>query len=51
MEIKFEELEKLCLPIVETLKKSNPHVSVIITSDSIKVEETQIFIPLHENDD
>lgn len=43
----LEELEKLCGPVVEYLKKHNPYTSVVITADFIKVEETQVSIPIN----
>lgn len=44
---KIEEIEKLTKPIVEYLKKNyNPHTSLIIDSNSIRVVSDEISIPI-----
>ncbi|HID0818173.1 hypothetical protein [Clostridium botulinum] len=46
-----EELEKLCTPIVEYLKKSyNPYCNVIISGHDIKLVATRIEIPINKID-
>jgi hypothetical protein len=44
MDEKLLELHKVCAPIVEYLKKFNPHTTVVITDSYIKLEETQMYI-------
>lgn len=51
MKITAEELEKLCMPIIEVLRRSGPYMSVVIRADSISVEQTDMFIPLNQNTD
>lgn len=51
MKITAEELEKLCMPIIEALRRSGPYMSVVIRADSISVEQTDMFIPLNQNTD
>lgn len=51
MDDKMLELRDLCGPIVEHLKRFNPYTSIVITGSSIKVEETQTFIPVNEKND
>ena len=44
---KIEEIEKITKPIVEYLKKNyNPHTSVIIDCNSIRVVSDEVSIPL-----
>lgn len=44
---KIEEIEKLTKPIVEYLKKNyNPHTSLIIDSNNIRVVSDEISIPI-----
>lgn len=51
MEANLEKLQKICEPVVAYLKNYNPHTSIVITDSSIKVEQTQVFIPLNEEND
>lgn len=51
MKITAEEVEKMCMPIVEVLRRSGPYMSVVIRADSISVEQTNMFIPLNKNSD
>lgn len=47
MDEKLKEIEKLCKPIVDYIKENyNLHTTVVITEDYIKVESTEIGIPL-----
>lgn len=47
MEEKIQELEQISKPIVEFLKANyNPHTTVIISENSIKVVNDEICIPL-----
>lgn len=50
----LRELENICAPVVEYLKKKHPHYSVTIDSESIKLNETVMGVPItqisvHEN--
>lgn len=47
MEEKIKELEELCKPVSEYLKKNwNPHCTVIITDTHIKLVRDEVSIPL-----
>jgi hypothetical protein len=39
------ELENLCAPVIEYLKNYHPYTSVVVTTEYIKIQETQTFIP------
>lgn len=42
----YEKLAELCKPILEELKEHfHPHVSVVISADGIRVEESVFGIP------
>ncbi|MFC4805058.1 hypothetical protein [Filifactor villosus] len=42
----YEKLAELCKPILEELKEHfHPHVSVVISVDGIRVEESVFGIP------
>ena len=44
---KIKELEEISKPILEFLKKNyNPHTTVIISGDGIKVVSDEINIPI-----
>ena len=46
--MKIEELVKISEPIIDFLKKNyNPHTTVIISEDSIKVVSDEIVIPIN----
>ncbi len=46
------ELYESCKPVLEYLRNNfNPHVSVVITGESIKVVETEISVPIEKCDD
>lgn len=51
MDSKMEELQKVCEPVMAYLKNFNPYTSIVITDSSIKVEQTQSFIPVNEEND
>lgn len=51
MDAKMAELQKVCEPVVSYLKNFNPYTSVVITDSSIKIEQTQTFIPINEKND
>jgi hypothetical protein len=36
----FAELQKVCAPVLEYLKRFHPHTTVLITNSEIKLEET-----------
>ena len=43
----FKEIRKISDPIIKFLKENyNPHTTVIINEDSIKVVSDEIFIPV-----
>ena len=47
----IEELKNLCKPISDYLKKHyNPHTSIIIESDRIKVVEDLMYTPIFYNE-
>ena len=47
MEDKIKELEKIANPIINYIKENyNPHTTVIISEDSIKVVTDEISIPI-----
>lgn len=46
----MKQIESLCKPIVEVLNNYCPYTKVIISMDSIKVETTEISIPIKIND-
>lgn len=47
----IEELEKLCTPLVEYLKKKyDPYCNVIISDHDIKLVSTRIGIPINKID-
>lgn len=48
MDNQMKELHALCEPVSAFLKNFNPHTSIIITDSSIKIEETQVFIPVNK---
>lgn len=42
----YERLAELCKPILEELKENfHPHVSVVISADGIRVEESVFGMP------
>lgn len=42
--VEYEKLKKLCKPVIEELKDNfHPHISVVITSDGIRVEESVFY--------
>jgi hypothetical protein len=47
----MKELQKVCDPVIAYLKNLNPHTSIVITDSSIKIEETQTFIPVNKESD
>jgi len=49
---KINEIEKLCAPILEYLEENyNPHCTIIINSDGIKLVIDEISIPnIKQND-
>lgn len=51
MDSQIKELYTLCDPVIAFLKNFNPHTSIIITDSSIKIEETQVFIPVNKESD
>lgn len=47
---KIKELEEITKPIIEFLKNNyNPHTTVVISEDSIKVVSDEISIPIRYN--
>ncbi len=43
---KYEQLIEMAKPIVEELKRNfHPHMSVVIESDRVRVEETVLGVP------
>lgn len=49
---KIKEIEQICAPIVEYLEKNyNPHNTIIIKSDSIKLVSDEISIPVSKQND
>lgn len=45
----MEELKKLALPLIEFLKKNyNPHTSIVITADYIRIVSDEVGIPIKE---
>ncbi|ENK0558927.1 hypothetical protein HYH85_18060 [Clostridium botulinum] len=47
----IEDLEKLCIPIVEYLKKNyKPYCNIIISDHDIKLVATRIGIPINKID-
>lgn len=48
MEEKMKELEQISNPIIEFLKRNyNPHTTIIINQDCVKVVTDEINIPVH----
>ena len=48
----IEDLEELCLPIVDYLKENyNPHYEVVISERSIKLMSSEIGIPINDKND
>lgn len=45
-EQKISELIEMCEPIVEYLKKRDPHMEISITQDAIKLKAVEVGIPL-----
>ena len=42
----MEELKALCEPVIKYLEeKYNPHTELVISTDGIKLNETEIWIP------
>lgn len=49
---KFKELEMMCKPLVEFMKKNcNPYDHIVISNDSIKIINETSSIQLKENVD
>lgn len=47
----FKELEKVCIPVVEYLKKNhNPHCTIVITDTYVKVVSDEIGMPVKSGD-
>lgn len=48
----FDELELIAKPIIEYIKKNyNPHTSIVISEESIKVVADEIYIPIIEKEE
>ena len=45
-EQKISELKEMCEPIVEYLKRCDPHMEISITQDAIKLKAVEVGIPL-----
>lgn len=45
----MEKLEQICNPLVEYLKEKHPHCSITVDSDSIKLNETVIGVPIKKD--
>ena len=45
-EQKIFELKEICEPIVEYLKKRDPHMEISITQNAIKLKAVEVGIPL-----
>ena len=46
-ETKFDILQGLCEPIVNYLQNNyDPHVAVVITDNSVRLERTELFMPI-----
>ena len=43
--MEMKELEEVCKPIVEFLKKRHPYCSITVDADTIKLNETVIGVP------
>ena len=41
----MQELEEVCKPVVEFLKKKHPYYSVTVDTEFIKLNETVIGVP------
>ncbi|EKQ56334.1 hypothetical protein [Clostridium sp. Maddingley MBC34-26] len=51
MENKIKELEKLCKPVADYLKENlDPHCTVVITDNHIKLVRDEIGIPVGSDD-
>lgn len=48
---KLEKLEELSKQVAEELKKFHPHMTVVITTDHIQVDESVIGVPIGSDDD
>ena len=48
----FDVLQNLCEPVVKYLQDNyDPHTTVLITDDSVRLERTEMFIPIKTEDD
>lgn len=48
----FDVLQGLCDPVVKYLQDNfDPHTTVVITDDSVRLERTEMFIPIKTEDD
>lgn len=50
MEKTFDEIKEACQPVIDYLKAHfNPHCTVIITNEQIKIVSHELCIPTEEN--
>lgn len=50
-ETEFDVLQNLCEPVVKYLQDNyDPHTTVVITDDSVRLERTEMFIPIKNGD-
>lgn len=50
MEKTFDEIKETCQPVIDYLKAHfNPHCTVIITNEQIKIVSDELCIPTKEN--
>lgn len=43
----FDVLQNLCEPVVKYLHENyDPHTTVVVTDDSVRLERTEMFIPI-----
>ena len=47
----FDVLQGLCEPVVKYLQDNyDPHITVVITDDSVRLERTEMFVPIKNGD-
>lgn len=48
---KFEELSKVCEPLIEYLRNNcDPHTCVVVSTDSLKILRVELGVPIEVND-
>jgi len=47
MEERLKEVEKLCIPLVQFLRKNyDPHTEIIVSTDFVKVSQELLGVPV-----